>query len=104
MIYYFWDKMNDELEILGEDGQFYLYGQDTVARDQGDPDEKWQYWLHIHPMQNVSPLNEWDRYELMDPESGEWIPWSSVIHRQKLLLEIHKAARDPHWREAIYRG
>lgn len=36
-IFLFWDLMNDELELMGEDGEFYLYGQDDVARVEHTP-------------------------------------------------------------------
>lgn len=102
MIYLFWDKANDELEVLGEDGKFYLYGEDKVAREQGLPN--WQYWVECHPMQNVAPLNEWERYDFLHPKTGEWIPWADVYHDKELLMEVHRHARDPDWREARFRA
>lgn len=94
-IYFFWDDFTGDLEILGEDGFFYQYGEDTVAKDQG---KEWQYWCKIYPVHEVCPLNDWDRYEFMHPVTGEWIPWSDVFTDKKLLTAIHRQGRDPDWR------
>ena len=77
MIWLFWDKLNDEFEFLGDDGNFYGYGEDTVAIDQGAPEEQCRYWMKMCKIREVHPLNESKRYDIFDPRKDDWIQFDN---------------------------
>lgn len=95
MMYLFWDKLNDEFNFLGDDGEFWFYGEDSVAKEQ-DPNYE-GYWMRSHKMQELSPLNEWERYDFYCKTNG-WISWGDVD--KETLKAVHKHARDPDWQYA----
>lgn len=74
-IFLFWDLLNDTPEILGEDGEFYSYGEDSVAIDQGNGG---RYWMKLCKISNVHPLNSSDRFEIFDPRLDCWTDLSST--------------------------
>lgn len=93
MIYLFWDKLMDEFCFFDEDGEFWMYGEDSVAKER-DPNYE-GYWMRSHKMQEWSPLNEWHRYDFFDETIGDWIEWQSVSRED--LAAVHKHAKDPDW-------
>lgn len=96
MIFIFWDKLNDEPEILGEDGEFYFYNEDQVAIRQ-NPDSG-RNWVKINKMQDVSPLNDFDRFDFFSESTGDWIEWARATKDE--IQMIHRAANDPDWADA----
>lgn len=72
-IFLFWDLQEDTLEILGEDGEFYAYGEDSVAIDQGAAERLCRYWIKMDKIRDVHPLNTSERYEIFDPRKMDWV-------------------------------
>lgn len=101
MIFLFWDKVNEEFCFFGEDGEFYLYGEDSVAKEQ-DPKNYEGYWMRSHKMQEITPLNEWYRHDFYCEKTGDWIEWICVD--KETLKAVHKHARDPDWHLAHERA
>lgn len=95
MIFLFWDKVNDELELLGEDGEFSFYSEDSVAIRQGD--ESGRYWCELEKLQDLTPLRDWKRFEIMDPETGEWVEWEEAP--TSLIQQVQKHAGVKLWQE-----
>lgn len=95
--YVFWDKRNDEIELLCEDGQFYFYSEDSVAisrdHDQG------RSWTRLEKLTDVTPLNEWDRFEIMDPANGEWVSYGEA--RVELIQAVQKHAGIIDWWDVV---
>lgn len=96
LMYFFWDKLNDELNFFDEDGEFWMYGEDNVAKEE-DPENYEGYWMRSHKMQENSPLNIWERYDIYvcGETDGMWIEWSSAS--PALVEAVHKHAKDPDW-------
>lgn len=88
MIFCFWDNLKDTPELLGEDGEFYSYGEDSVAIEQGA--ERGRYWLKVCKISNVHPLNDSERFDVFDPRLMQWVK----IHATdiKTYREIFKLA------------
>lgn len=103
MIYLFWDMDNDEFCFFDEDGEFWIYGEDSVAKEQ-DPENYEGYWMRCHKMQELSPLNEWRKYEIYvhGEHDGFWMPWESAS--SALVEAVHKHAKDPDWHLAHERA
>ena len=93
----FWDTEMDHPIILDESGEFYFYGEDSVAIRLGA--EGGQYWTKLNKMQDRTPLNGWEKYEILNPETGEWEPWDGCDDR--LIEKVHKQANDPDWRDRL---
>jgi hypothetical protein len=93
----FWDVKNDAPVILGDNGEFYFYGEDNVAIEQGL--ESGRYWCKLKKMQDITPLNDLERHEVMCPSTGQWIPLAQTT--EDLTEIIHRAALDPDWREVV---
>ncbi len=97
MIFLFWDVTNDTPEILGEDGEFYFYSEDSVAIEQ-DP-ETGRMWTKSNKMQDITPLNNYDKFEFWSELANDWIPWGSATMAEVKL--VHKCAHDPDWDECL---
>ncbi len=95
-IFLFWDKLNDEPEILGEDGEFYFYNQDEVLIQRGDWDGA-QHWVKLNKMQDTTPLNDFERFDFFSEEDDAWISYDSATREQ--VQAVHRAAGDPDWRD-----
>ncbi len=87
-IYLFWDKENDTPEILGEDGEFYSYGEDNVAIERNESGGR--YWVKMNKFTDVTPLNNWVRYEVFDPLLDYWVSWDHA--REDFVNEVHRHA------------
>ena len=92
-IYLFWDLEQNELEILGEDGEFYFYHEDNVAINQGD--ESGRSWTKLNKFRDVTPLNDMDRFLVFYPEINDWVDFPSCPPH--FVYEILKHAGDPDW-------
>lgn len=94
---WFWHNENDHPIILGDDGEFYFYGEDSVSIERGS-DDGW-YWCKLNKMQDVTPLNDWSGHEIMDPDTGYWIPWDQAP--KELVERVHRQAKDPDWADRV---
>lgn len=90
-LFLFWDKMNDCPEILGEDGDFHSYGEDNVDGSR--------YWYKLNKFTDVTPLNDWERFDIFDPILGDWVPWASA--NDDLQMAAHKHAGNPEWNDLL---
>lgn len=93
----FWDKETDEPEILGEDGEFYFYGEDAVAINQGN--ESGRFWCRLDKLVDVTPLNARERFDILNPETGEWVSFSDVCI--ELIQQVQRLAGARYWRDVL---
>ena len=89
-VYLFWDKLNDSPNILGEDGELYFYSEDSVAINQGAPDEECRHWVHTCKLGDNQPFNNPDRYLWCHPKTGEWIECDNMTPSD--FREVYEAA------------
>lgn len=73
----FWDTLNDNPEILGDDGQLWYYGEDQVAINQGS--EGGRYWVKLCKVSNSHAFNDSKgRYQIYDPRLNAWVNLQST--------------------------
>ena len=95
-MFLFWDKRNDTPEILGDDGLFYSYGEDEVAIEQGCPDSQCRYWIELESRTDITPLNNYHRYDIFDPQLNEWV--QCECSRKELWQEVQRLAGVKDWK------
>lgn len=93
-IFIFWDKDNDDAEFLFEDGEFWYLNEDSVRVNQTDGEEG-RDWIKLNKFTDVTPLNEYDRFDVMDPETGDWVATDKCS--MDLVKKYHRLAGDPDW-------
>lgn len=97
MIFLFWDLLNDELELLGEDGNFYAYGEDSVAIARGS--ESGRYWLTLEKLTDVTPLNNPERFEIYDEREGGWV--KCLSSSDETWQQVQKLAGVKDWQNVF---
>lgn len=94
-LFLFWDKRNDTPELLGEDGEFYSYGEDSIAIARNE--EGGYYWTQLEKLKDVTPLNTPERFEVFNPESNLW---ESILSADEdLIKKIQKHVGVKYWEE-----
>lgn len=96
----FWDKQNDDLEILDEEGEFWFYSEDSVVLERDENDEDGRSWTRLEKLCDITPLNsDWQRWEVMDPITGEWVPWGDA--RMELIQQIQRHCGVKDWQVVV---
>lgn len=92
--YIFWHTGNNEPTILCEDGSFYFYNEDSVAIERN---EGGRNWTRLESIRDFTPINNWDNFEFMHPETGEWISFGACPI--PIVQKIWKLAGAVDWKD-----